>query len=290
MTLYVDKKGGPEKPGLEVGMADWTCPAMDNRTIISRLDQEIIASLADVEKVKNLVDEEARQTALQTGNHRFILPAWQNLEALVYGSRIIGKGKYFLPSGYCVKNLADIRDMDYNMTEDPLIRTVIHAVPSYVQKNLVLEAEAPFTILAGLMNPMDLYQCSREQGKLLQTILHRIAEASADYIKACITAGCRIISLADPAGTMDLVGPDYYKLYCGDSELYLMEKLDAWLDGAVVHVCKKMSMSLLIAGMAEVKEYKQTDPPGKTGDIMDRLAKMADNPDIHFTGMTCMHN
>lgn len=268
---------------LTMQSARWACPAVENRIRLTGLDQEKIASLADPEVLRRLVDNQAKEP----GRGRYTLPAWQNLEALVYGTGILNNGEYWIPGDYCVEELEDIIDYEFDLLSSPLVRSVLEVIPYYRDKPLILEVEAPFSILAALMNPMDFYLCFEEEPERMVEILKRIADASASYIRACLEAGCRFISLADPVGTMNLTGGEYYSRYPGQTALYLLEKCDPYLDKAIIHICLKMSQSMIIAGLAKAEPWPV---PDRTADYTEILSAMAEDRGIHYTGMTCIHN
>ena len=221
------------------------------------------------------------------GKDYLILPDRQNLEALVYEGRIRSAIACSSPSSYCVNDLSQVADMNFELLSDARIQEVIHQIDDQKENPLLLEVEAPFSILAALMNPMDLYLCmeDKEQEPLLIRILHQIADASADYIRACLRAGCRFISLADPVGTMDLVGERCYENFCGESEIYLMKRCQPFLRNAILHICRKMSLSLLLANQVITFPYHSAGNEEK-----DILKEMADDPGILYTGMACIHN
>ena len=267
---------------LTMASADWTCPAIDNRKGISFKDKEKISAMENPEKLKELVD----QSGQESGKGIYILPALQNLEAFAYSRDIQSRKRDPGPEPYRVKCLKELEDYTFDLLSLPLIRALLETIPFYKDKPLILEAEAPFSLLAGLMDPMNLYLCFSEEPLLLENILMRIASASAEYIKACLKAGCRVISLADPVGTMNMVGEEYYRSFCGKASLVLMKECDPFLDKGIIHLCRKMSQSLLIAEMAESQPwtaYEGTNP------FKDTLFAMAEDPEIHFTGMTCIH-
>ena len=285
---------------LNLKTACWDCPSLEHRKILSFIDRDITGILSDVNEVKRIMEEtaEAPQVRCATraesqGRFRLTLPLLQNLEAFVYGSRMTGEDRPFKPGEYCVETLDRIRDYEFKLTDSPMVRTLIRTISDYSDRGRppVLEAEAPFSVLAGLMNPVDLYLSMVEERRLLKGILHKIADASAEYIKACTEAGCRIISLADPAGTMDLVGEECYTSVCGEAAVYFMRKCQPYADKAIIHICRKMSQSLLIAGLVKAEPFKlrgitREDSP----QFDDYLLRMADDPGIHFTGMTCIHS
>ena len=255
-----------------------SCPSIENRISLPRLNQNTLDSLTDLTTVRRLVEENAQSMGVE----RYILPVWQNLEAVVYGGAI----KPFSVS-YVIENLEELEEFEFDLLEHPLIKTVLKTIPFYRGYPLFLEVEAPFSILSALMDPVKLYMCFEEQPQLLLPILCRIADASVEYIRACVQAGCRFISMADPTGTADLVGEDYFKRFSGASVVYLMEKCDAFLDGAVMHLCQKLSKSLVMTGLARA-EY--IDIPDGMDDYIQILSMMSRDPDIHFTGMTCLHD
>lgn len=261
----------------------WDCPSIENRKILQRPGQNLFASMEDPSELVRLLEENTEDL----GKRRYILPVWQNLESVVYGTRILDKGRYWIPGDYCLENLSDIEDVEFNLLDHPLIRAVIEVIPLYRDRPLILELEAPFSILSALMNPMDLYLYFEEETELLLDILFRMAEASATYVKACAQAGCRFFSLADPVGTLNLVGEGYFKKFCGSSAIHFMKKCQDFLDQAVMHLCLKQSRSLVMTGMARAE---QIEIPAGLEDYTQILSLMADDPDIHFTGMTCIHN
>ena len=276
---------------LTLKKANWNCPTIESRKTIKKLNQEIVASFCDLEEVKKIMDAHTEKV----GASRYILPVWQNMESIVIGSEIeagkkgdagLAATEFWLPGKYCVDTLSDLKEAEIDMVDHPLLRTVLELIPHYQDRPLILEIEAPFSILSALMNPMDIFLCFMEEGELLLQILYKIADAQAEYVKAAIEAGAGVISLADPVGTMNMVGEEYYKEYVGKSELYLMQRLDPYLDRAVIHICKKMSQSLAIAGYV-TQESCEINP---AADYYEILRHMASDPEIHYTGMTCIHN
>ena len=246
----------------------WRCPSLERADHALIPDRQTIDSYKDVETVKKLAKEN-RSIPDFSG---YILPVWQGMEVLVYGRQILQGSVYPLPGKYCIHKLKDIEDFEFDLLPDPLIRATLETIRQCREEPLILEAQSPFSILGGLMDPMDLYPCFTEESERLKEILERLAAASAEYIRACITAGCRMISLADPVGTMDMVGPEHYRDFCGPSEVSLLKKCRPYLDGVVIHLCMKMSRSLVLAELAEAEPE-------------DSMYK----PEARITGMTCIH-
>jgi len=263
--------------------ADWNCPSIEKRNKPGRPDQQLLASMTDPSEVRRLLKENTEEK----GGHRFILPLLQNLESVVYGSRILGHGSFWIPGDYLLSDLRDIETFEFDLLGHPLIRALIETITFYKNEPLILELEAPLFILSALIDPMDLDLCFEKEPVLLSDILRRIADASAAYVKACVQAGCRFFSLADPVGTLNLVGGRYFKEFCGSASVYLMKNCRASMEEAVMHLCPILSRSLLMTDMVRTDKIRI---PAGLKDYMQVLALMAEDPDIRFTGMTCLHD
>lgn len=277
---------------------NWDCPTIETPPKTSAADAALITSLTDPAVVKKLIEE----NSIVSGKGSYILPVLQNLESVVFGDGILSvdrykslgnydTGRYELGNynirGYLVESLHDISNYRFNLLGHPLTKAVIDTIPVYKDRSLIVEAEAPFSILSALMDPMQLYMCFEEEADLLLAILYRIADATAEYIKACVKAGCRIISIADPTGTVNLVGEDYYKKFCGAAVIHLLKQCGDFLDHAVIHMCPKLSKSLTMTEMAEEHRIKLPTNPGS---FIHLLNLMAEDSSIQFTGMICVHD
>lgn len=282
---------------LSLKNANWSCPSIEQVTDQNIIEQKDLVYLQDSAYITEL----AQKRADSLESHRYILPTVQNIESIVLASRFLPDGQYLSSGKYVIESLEELKDFDFRMVDDPMIQAILKAIVELNHaniKNVILEVEAPLSILGAMINPLQLYTSFLKEGELLKDILHRIADSVAEYVIAAIDAGIRVISLADPVGTMNLVGKKYYKEFCGESECYLLKKLDSHLDGAVIHICKKMSQSMIIAGLADAYPYKihygessnNSNINNSGNNSIEILQIMAEDPSIHFTGMTCIHD
>lgn len=181
-------------------------------------------------------------------------PAQQNQEAYVYGKRLKGEA-YAGLSEYCIEEPEALSDFDFDLVSAPEIRDVIRELRERTrtekdaETDPILEIEAPFSVLAGIMDPMKLYACREEKAEQLKRILYKIADAQSIYIDTCMKAGCRQFSLADPVGSLNLVGEAYFREIVGSSELYLMKKCASTFEMVTVILCPLMARSLKMTGM-----------------------------------------
>ena len=95
------------------------------------------------------------------GNRKeIILPLVQNLEGAVLGADVIKRENYWTTGDYPFSRLEEIKPEQFTLMQDKRIKTIIEVTKKLKEKPLILEAEAPFSILAALIDPMKLNQKS----------------------------------------------------------------------------------------------------------------------------------
>ena len=258
----------------------WKCNGDDKRTMPQWLWEIDLSILSNKEEMIEVL-----LTWRRAENQKeIILPLVQNLEGAVLGADVIKRENYWTTGDYPFSTLEEINPAQFTLMKDKRIRTVIEVTKKLKDKPLVLEVEAPFSILAALIDPMKLYLAMQIETKKLEKILKKLVLEEAEYIKAVIQAGCRIISLAEPTGTVDMVGEKCFKECSGMAALMLLKEIEKFLSNSVVHLCGKLSSSMIAVHMAKEEEYFVT---GET--YLENLIEVTNNPEIHFVGQNCIH-
>ena len=258
----------------------WKCNGNDTRTMPSQLWEKDLSILSDPEEMVS-----ALLTWRKAENRKeIVLPLVQNLEGAVLGADVVKRENYWTTGNYPFCDLEEMDTEQWSLMKDERILVVIEAVKELKNEPLILEAEAPFSVLAALINPMELYIAMQTERELLDHILKKIVSEETTYIKAVIQAGCQIISLAEPAGTVDMVGNKYFKECSGKAAGLLLKECETLLPNSVFHLCGKLSSSMIAVQMAEEKEY-----PVKSEDYLENLLEAAQNPEIHLVGQRCIH-
>lgn len=258
----------------------WKCNGDDKRTMPHWLWEKDLSILSNKEEMIEVL-----LTWRRAENQKeIILPLVQNLEGAVLGADVIKRENYWTTGDYPFSTLEEINPAQFTLMKDKRIRTVIEVTKKLKDKPLVLEVEAPFSILAALIDPMKLYLAMQIETKKLEKILKKLVLEEAEYIKAVIQAGCRIISLAEPTGTVDMVGEKCFKECSGMAALMLLKEIEKFLSNSVVHLCGKLSSSMIAVHMAKEEEYFVTDET-----YLENLIEVTNNPEIHFVGQNCIH-
>ena len=258
----------------------WKCNGDDKRTMPQWLWEKDLSILSNEKEMIEVL------LAWRRAENRkeIVLPLVQNLEGAVLGANVIKRGNYWTTGDYPFSTLGEINPEQFTFMKDKRIRTVIEVTKELKDEPLVLEAEAPFSILAALIDPMKLYLAMQTEPEKLEKILKKIVLEEAEYIKAVIQAGCRIISLAEPIGTVDMVGEKCFKECSGMAARMLLKEIEKFLSNSVVHLCGKLSSSMIAVHMAKEEEYFVT---GET--YLENLIEVTNSPEIHFVGQRCIH-
>ena len=229
----------------------WKCNGDDKRTMPRWLWEKDLSILSNEEEMAKVL------LAWKKAENRkeIILPLVQNLEGAVLGADVIKRENYWTTGDYPFSRLEEIKPEQFTLMQDKRIKTIIEVTKKLKEKPLILEAEAPFSILAALIDPMKLYLAMQTEPEKLEKILKKIVLEEAEYIKAVIQAGCRIISLAEPTATMDMVGEKCFKECSGMATFMLLKEIEKFLSNSVVHLCGKLSSSMITVHMVKEEEY-----------------------------------
>ena len=230
----------------------WKCNGDDKRTMPRWLWEKDLSILSNEEEMAKVL------LAWKKAENRkeIILPLVQNLEGAVLGADVIKRENYWTTGDYPFSRLEEIKPEQFTLMQDKRIKTIIEVTKKLKEKPLILEAEAPFSILAALIDPMKLYLAMQTEPEKLEKILKKIVLEEAEYIKAVIQAGCRIISLAEPTATMDMVGEKCFKECSGMATFMLLKEIEKFLSNSVVHLCGKGKTDESLKGTTGYVQYE----------------------------------
>lgn len=267
---------------------EWKCPGVDTHFLPEEVYEkslDILNSSQELLKVLPLIAEHNKEDYM-------LLPVIQNQEACVFGAQMSKKAGYWAPGDYPFSTPKDLL-MHLNecktgfLREDVRSKAVIEAIRGINGRNVILEAEAPFSILTALVPPEKVYALlRRERQDDIVVILDRIVEELILYLQAAVEAGCRIISVADPLGKYALCGPRIYKNWIAPWERKLLKKSYDYLEQALIHLCGNMAMDLIRTGSA----YTMQIPFDHKRTYTDNLYQIAEDPSVRYVGPGCLRN
>ncbi|MDD3269543.1 MAG: uroporphyrinogen decarboxylase family protein [Syntrophomonadaceae bacterium] len=231
--------------------------------------------------------------AIKLNNQNSIctLPFCLTVEAEALGARVNLGNASSGPriSSYSYESIGELKDlkmMDFNSGR---IKSVLDAVEMLTRSRefVALNVSGPFTVITSLVDPMVLYKAINKNREAVDDILRIIEENLLRYILEAIKNGANIISYGDAVGTADIVGPKMYKDIAGKASLNLLKRLQTSdeLDGCIVHICGKTSVSLEKHGFA--RSYPIQVSSNQTyGRAIAELLNKSDGS--RFIGHNCM--
>ena len=258
----------------------WKCDGNDRRIMPAEIWEKGLNILSRPEEMKDVL---LKWREIEN-RKEIVLPMIQNLEGAALGASVIKRRDFWTTGEYPFSSLEEINPDDFDIMNDIRIQAVLEVIKLLKGEITIFEMEAPFSVLSALINPMELYFSMQTQSQKLNDILIKIAEEEIKYLEAVVGVGCRIISLAEPTGTIDMVGEKCFRECSGRAVSFLLKESQRFLSQSVIHLCGKLSHSMLTLDMATVRDY-----PIESEDYLENLLEAADNPEIYFIGQRCIH-
>ncbi len=215
------------------------------------------------------------------------LPFCHTLEAETFGSKVVFDYIYGNRIGeYAINDIDSICDLkDFDLKKGR-IAEVLKAISILKDKgeNVFLEITGPFTIGTSIINSELFFKAIRKDREKVLELLKIIEDNVVDFILEGINSGADIISFADPAGTLDIVGPKIYKDLSGKSAYNILKRVEDKLGDSMVHLCGKTSSSLESIGLLETEKVmvEGQDYFGKILNIKNK------RKDIKILGHWCL--
>lgn len=167
------------------------------------------------------------------------------------------------------------------------ISTALDAVETLSNngEQVILNVEGPFTIIASLIEPVTFYKALRKNKSMALVILKKIEDNVTEYIFEAIKRGARIISYADPMGTIDILGPNIFKEFSAISTLNIIKRSELFLNDSLIHICGKLTSSLEGLGLCKNKAI-YFNGEMTYGEAIDKLLKT--KSDVKLLGNSCI--
>lgn len=217
------------------------------------------------------------------------LPFCHTIEAEAFGAKVVFDHKLGNRiSGYAIDDVDSIENMKSLDLSKGRIGEVLKAVDILKSdgENVVLDITGPITIATSIMDSSLFFKAARKDKDKVNELLKLIEDSTVDYIIEAVNRGVDVISYADPAGTMDIVGPRFFKEFAGKTMYNILNRVVGKLDNSIMHLCIKVSSSLESSGFLEVEKIKGD------GDSYFQMIKSvkSERKDINLIGHWCMNS
>lgn len=218
------------------------------------------------------------------------LPFCSTIEAEGLGALINYGDKNNGPriSSCCIKTINDMPKIKKLDLTNGRIKNVLNAINELKTsgETVCLNVSGPITIATSLMDSIFFYRELRKNNEQVLALLEAIENGIVDYILKANAVGADIFSFADPAGTIDILGPRVYRILSGKITYNILKRIENKLNNAVVHICGKTSTSLEAIGLVQPNVIELNEP-ACYDKILLKLVK--EKLGVSFIGHSCIN-
>ena len=197
----------------------------------------------------------------ETASQICLLPFCHTVEAEALGGRInLSEGKYGPRAAdyvyHSVDELLHLPDFDFEQGRLSQVLKACRILKAQEEK-VVLEVSGYLTILNSLIDITQIFKALRKDAEQVTEVFNILANNLYSYFEEAQKAGVDIISYADPAGSVNIVGPKYTEIIASKFTVPFLKKATTFVDEkCIIHLCPKISLILLSLGLAERKDLR----------------------------------
>jgi uroporphyrinogen-III decarboxylase len=263
------------------------CIGSDNTTVSDEILDKLGVSFEVANKDSKKMAELSRELKRDMGIVYCIVPFCHTAEADAFGSTVVfdSKAGNRINQSFVkdVESLESIEPIDFSTGRIHEILESIKELKDAGEK-VCLNVTGPITIATAIVDNRLFYKLVRKDREVVDKLLGKIEDSLVEYITKGVNAGVDIISFADPAGTLDIVGPKVYEDLSGKSTLRVFKRVEGVLGDSVVHICGKTSTSLEESGLINSK--KVSSHGNSYGEVIENYK--SEDGDAKFIGHWCI--
>lgn len=246
-------------------------------------------SFPDAYLHKETMEVLAREIKKQEGSTFCELPFCHTVEAEAMGAQIrMGDERTGPRAGTPVcktwQDVLALPDIDFS---EGRIAQVLAACQSLRAQGetVVLDVSGPFTILNSLMDGKDLFPLMRKAPEAMERILEKMEKNIVSFIMEAVRADVQMISYADSAGGVNILGPKHGAWVAERFTYPLMKKLeDALPEDVLMLLCPKTTLALLGIEKAEWEDLSLSGPMPYAQGCAEVIGQ------TRFVGQMCIRN
>lgn len=181
------------------------------------------------------------------GFENFGVPFCMTVEAEGMGAAVNLGSKINEPrvTEYPIKSVSDWRNLKTINLEEGRVKVVLDAIKILKSKNqevpIIANLTGPVSTASSLMEPTDYYKELRKKPVEAHEFMEFVTENLIVFGKAQIDAGADILTISDPSGTGEILGP---KMFSEFAIPYLNRIINAVKDyaegGTIIHICGRL--------------------------------------------------
>ncbi len=165
--------------------------------------------------------------------------------------------------------------------------TMLRAVNSLRDENIIYRIEGPFTVITSLLELSSALKFLKDQQSNFNQLLHSIEELIIQYATLAYRNGAKILSIGDPVATIDVIGLEIFNTVYKYSLIRILKSIETKCPKAIIHLCGKLTNDLLETSSANITTYKFSEEL-TYGESLLKYYNL--NPIKRIIGYRCMKN
>lgn len=152
-------------------------------------------------------------------------------------------------------------------------------------EHVVLEVAGPMTILNVLIDPKYVFKGMRKKPEVMKRVFDELGTEVLRYVEEAKKYGVDMISYADAAGGINILGPKIAEQMVDMFTYDFMKKLQALADeNTIILICPKTTFALLGTEKAELVDVEISGPVNYGQGCIDAIGK------AKIVGQQCIKN
>lgn len=222
--------------------------------IINDLNLEFPKSYQDAE----IMAEISKKIKKESGNQLCILPFCHTVEAEAFGAGINLSEGMFGPraASYAyqsVEELLALPNIDFTQGRISEVLKACQILKAQGEA-VALEISGFLTILNSLIDVTEIFKAWRKEPESIAAIFKMLSDNLYRFCEEAKKSGVSIVSYADPAGSVNIVGPKFTEKMAVEFTYPLLKKISGLADeNFILHLCPKTSLIFFGLELAERK-------------------------------------
>ncbi|HDK7188376.1 TPA: MtaA/CmuA family methyltransferase [Clostridium botulinum] len=182
----------------------------------------------------------------QGGFENFGVPFCMTIEAESMGATVDLGDKTTEPRviKYPIKSVVEWRQLKRIDLNEGREKVVLDAIKIIKDRNLPVPIMAnltgPISVASSLMEPMYFYKELVRKKDEAHEFINFVTENLIEFGKAQLLAGANVITISDPSGTGEILGPKLFKEFVIPYINRIIDELKDYTDGTIIHICGRL--------------------------------------------------
>lgn len=181
------------------------------------------------------------------GFENFGVPFCMTVEAEAMGAEVFLGTKINEPrvTVYPIKSVDEWRKLKNIDLNTGRAKVVLDAIKLLKDKNLdvpvVANLTGPVSVASSLMEPVDYYKELLRKKEETHKFMEFVTENLVKFGKAQLMAGADVLTISDPSGTGEILGPRMFKEFAVPYLNNIIDELKDFAEvGTIIHICGRL--------------------------------------------------